>query len=110
SEVEIEKMREVITAKIAECSTYFTKQAEIFGKLMANNGVSAEAIRVDYTHPRQVRIQVTSPPAMAFVRLLERLDELAMQIDLLWWGGVFNDRQRLKALHQLQGHLIKTGQ
>lgn len=55
-----------------------------------------------YTHPREVRLQLSSPQLAQYVQLILLLDQTLMLLDGLWFAGVLTNKQRKDATHALR--------
>jgi hypothetical protein len=103
-----EKLHAAIVERLDQTIVFFKKETEKLQKLKDDNGIDATGI--SYERTREIEVALSSPLGMRFVNLLVEMDKVVEIIDVLWWGGVFSDRQRAKAGFHLQGHMVKLGQ
>jgi len=75
-------------------------------KLRTDHGVEEAPV---YTHPGEVRVQITSPLIHEYVGIIQALDQLMMRVDGLWLMGIFNNDQRANALFLWQRTILKLG-
>lgn len=80
-----------------------TEQARL-RKILEDNGIEEVA---GYSKPETHKIEIDSPRANAFLRLVTQLDGLMKLIDTAWLLGEFDDKQKKNATFQWQQRLIK---
>jgi hypothetical protein len=80
-----------------------TEQARL-KQVLDDNGIEDLAC---YSKPETYKIELDSPRASTFLRLVIQLDKLMLLIDTAWLCGEFDDKQKKNATFQWQQRLIK---
>lgn len=119
--LDLEVVLQVITDKIGErdaISAMEDKISELFEHVNKDLDGEIERCRVllndngivemvEYTSPKTISVELTSPQLINFTRMLSQLDELMLLIDTLWLNTILNNRQRLDANFAWQQRLMK---
>lgn len=74
-------------------------------QILLDNGITNLAT---YTHPQEFTLEVDSPRASRFLKLVVEADELIGLIDTVWLCGEIKDNQKKDATFKLQQRLIKS--
>lgn len=64
-------------------------EAARLDKLAESNGI--EFVGVDYSHPKDVEVKITSPRAVRYLGIIREFDALVAKLDTLWLSGVIPD-------------------
>ena len=81
------------------------KMEREIGRLEIVEKQENSTIAIDYEHPIEGEIAIRSPHSAVFVRLVERLDHLAMLYDRLWFTGRIDGKERNKGQWKWQGRM-----
>lgn len=104
NETEIEKIDAYIDEQFASAEEDFATEQARLRKVLEDNGVEDLA---GYSRPETYKIELDSPRANTFLRLIALLDNLMLFIDTAWLCGEFDDKQKKNATFQWQQRLIK---
>lgn len=94
-----------IDAIKTEMHAVSTKMEREIGRLEIVEKQENSTIAIDYEHPIEGEIAIRSPHSATFVRLVERLDHLAMLYDRLWFAGHINGKERNNGQWKWQGRM-----
>ncbi len=103
-ESEIEKIDAYIDEQFASTEQDLALEQARLQKVLEDNGVEEAA---QYSRPEHYEIEIDSPRANVFLRMVTQLDTLMSLIDTAWLCGEFNDTQKKNATFLWQQRLIK---
>lgn len=103
-ESEIEKIDAYIDDQVASVETELANEQARLRKILEDNGIEELAV---YSKPEQLVVELDSPRANKFLRLVTQLDTLMLLIDTAWLCGEFDDKQKKNATFQWQQRLVK---
>lgn len=69
------------------------------------NGI--EFSRINYSNPKEVEAQITSPRAVRYIGLIREFDALAAKFDTLWLSGVIPDSNYSRSIYEWKRRLLK---
>lgn len=104
NETEIEKIDAYIDDQFISVEEELATEQSRLRKVLEDNGIEDLA---GYSKPEQYNIDLDSPRANTFLRLIAQLDNLMLLIDTAWLCGEFDDKQKKNATFQWQQRLIK---
>ena len=104
NETEIEKIDAYIDEQFVSAEEDLATEQARLRKILEDNGIEDLA---GYSKPETYKIELDSPRANTFVRLIAQLDNLMLLIDTAWLCGEFDDKQKKNATFQWQQRLIK---
>lgn len=99
-----DELEEIIRDFMNPVMVDLKKSLEQSKYLLDENGIEAMP---DYTHVRTEMIEVKSPQAATFSRMISLLDQLMICIDALWFNGVLTNKQRSIQTITWQQRLLK---
>lgn len=103
-EEEIARIDGYINEQFAMVEGELTMAKAQLEKILASNGIGELA---RYSNPETRTVEVDSPRAGVFLKLVSLLDDLILLIDTAWLCGEFNDIQKKDATYQWQQRLIR---
>jgi len=103
-ETEIEKIDAYIDEQFSSTETDLATEQARLKKILEDNGVDELA---NYSKPESYDIEIDSPRANTFLRLITQLDNMMLLIDTAWLCAEFDDKQKKNATFQWQQRLIK---
>ncbi|MCG7878821.1 MAG: hypothetical protein AB2669_07950 [Candidatus Thiodiazotropha endolucinida] len=104
NETEIEKIDAYIDEQFVSAEEDLATEQARLRKVLEDNGIEDLA---GYSKPETYKIELDSPRANTFLRLIAQLDNLMLLIDTAWLCGEFDDKQKKNATFQWQQRLIK---
>ena len=104
NETEIEKIDAYIDEQFVSAEEDLATEQARLRKVLEDNGIEDLA---GYSKPETYEIELDSPRANTFLRLIAQLDNLMLLIDTAWLCGEFDDKQKKNATFQWQQRLIK---
>ena len=105
-EEEIARIDGYINEQFAMVEGELTMAKAQLEKILASNGIGELA---RYSNPETRTVEVDSPRAGVFLKLVSLLDDLILLIDTAWLCGEFNDIQKKDATYQWQQRLAQNG-
>lgn len=103
---EVDRLESEFDRLMAETSAELDQALRQFESLAAAEGI-AEVPR--YSGPKALRLEVSTPRAFRWIRLVERLDALMQRVDALWFGQVIDGKARKRAGYEWQRKVLRTG-
>lgn len=103
-ESEIEKIDAYIDEQFNSVESDIATEQARLRKVLEDNGIEDLA---GYSKPSTYSIEIDTPRAHTFLRLISQLDNLMLLIDTAWLCGEFDDKQKKNATFQWQQRLIK---
>jgi hypothetical protein len=98
-EADMDRIEDLVSDRIDAVATRLGDEHARLKTLADDQG----GVRVPrYTNPRQMTLQLSSPPLAQYVRLILRLDQTLMLLDGLWFAGIVTNKQRKDATHALR--------
>jgi len=104
NEAGIEKFDSYISEQFTTTEEDLAKENARLIKVLEDNGIE---VQVSYSKPESYKIELDSPRANTFLRLITQLDDLMLLIDTAWLCGEFDDKQKKTATFQWQQRLVK---
>lgn len=102
-EKQIAEVEELIDKAIDRTATTIAAEMARVQKLIADNGIT---VSPQFNHPVTITVALTTPAAVAYYGLIRQLDELMFLIHQLWFGRVWDNRQRRMAGIEWQRKLV----
>ncbi|MBX2808144.1 MAG: hypothetical protein KTR20_05875 [Cellvibrionaceae bacterium] len=103
-EDEISKIDDYIDEHFIETEKELTLEQSRIRQILDDNGIEEMA---SYSKPKAYDVQLDSPRANTFLRLVGHLDALILLIDTAWLCGELTDKQKKQTSFQWQQRLIK---
>lgn len=76
-------------------------------KLLEDHGLSLDGHQ--FSDPKTYQAPIASPSIPPYLALIEMLDKIAARVDILWLGGVLNNKQRSDGLYRPRQKVIGLG-
>lgn len=92
----VDKARENIGKLIQNCESTIDTQIAQLDEVIATHQLEQNS---GYSNPATYHVEITSPLAMQYGRLLLKLDHMLKLIDTLWMNGYLQSRQRTRAMY-----------
>jgi len=93
-----------VQGKLGKIAEDMKGEIERIEKLKSDNGIT---LPINYSNPKVLEATITTPSAFTFLQMVIELDNLIKGLDMLWMGGVIDDKQKSEAAYQWQRRLIK---
>jgi len=74
-------------------------------KLAEANGI--EFTGIEYSHPKEVGVKITSPRAVRYLGLIREFDGMVAKLDTLWLSGVVPDGNYSRSLYEWKRRLLR---
>ncbi|MBX2807181.1 MAG: hypothetical protein KTR20_00985 [Cellvibrionaceae bacterium] len=103
-EDEIAKIDDYIDEHFIETEKEMVLEQNRIRQILDDNGIEETAT---YSKPKVYEVQLDSPRANTFLRLVGHLDALILLIDTAWLCGELTDKQKKQTSFQWQQRLIK---
>ena len=103
-ESEIEEIDIYIDEQFSSTEADLATEQTRLKKILEDNGVVELA---NYSKPESYEVEIDSPRANTFLRLITQLDDMMLLIDTAWLCSEFDDKQKKNATFQWQQRLIK---
>ena len=103
-ETSVDKARENIGKLIQNCKSTIDTQIAQLDELIATHQLEHNS---GYSNPATYNVEMTSPLAMQYGRLLLKLDHMLKLIDTLWMSGYLQSRQRTRAMYDWSSNFTR---
>jgi hypothetical protein len=103
-EEEIESITAYIDEQFSSAESEINSARDQISKILEDNGIEQMA---QYSKPEEFVVELDTPKAGTFLRLVSELDLLMGLIDTAWLSGEFDDKQKKNSTFQYQQRLIK---
>lgn len=95
-----------IDAYMAQAEEGLNKEISRLQGIMESNAIDTEPT---YTNPEVIEVEITTPHAARFLRMISHLDRTCLLVDTIWLHGVFTNSQRNRALYNCQQRVARVG-
>ena len=99
------QVEEAVDRELASVAKDIKTELDRLATYAETNGV--EFAGVQYSLPREVTPQITSPRSVQYLNLLRSLDTLVERIDTLWLAGIVKDKERSQVIFNWKRRILR---